>query len=71
MKDEPKLKKLVLKKETLRDLTTANADQVKAGVKGGGGNTYPTICIDCSYLTCNTHYASCKGCGGTKNKRCA
>ena len=35
MESEPKVKKLILKKETLRDLTAHNAGQIKAGGKGG------------------------------------
>ena len=38
MKTEPKVKKLTLKKETLRDLTAHNAGDVKGGAKGGRGD---------------------------------
>jgi hypothetical protein len=34
MKTEPKIKKLTLKKETLRDLTAQNAGEVKGGQCG-------------------------------------
>jgi hypothetical protein len=39
MKPEPKVRKLTLKKETLRDLTADHAGNVRGGAKGGNGNT--------------------------------
>jgi hypothetical protein len=39
MTKETKIKKLTLKKETLRDLTAHNAGEIKAGGRGGNGNT--------------------------------
>ncbi len=41
MKSENKVKKLVLRKETLRDLTAHNAGQVKGGGITGKGPTCP------------------------------
>jgi len=42
MESEPKVKKLILKKETLRDLTAHNAGEIMAG--GKGGNTKKLTC---------------------------
>ncbi len=69
MKNETKVKKLVLKKETLRDLTAQNAGGVKGGARTHGkkcatggcptggqtcaGYTCPTGVI-CSGFTCYT-----------------
>ncbi len=75
MKNEPKVKKLVLRKETLRDLTA----QTAGGVKGGGATRYGLGCTDptCANQTClrcPTFYVctagTCKGCGQTKGKHC-
>ena len=50
-------KKLTLNKETLCDLTARNAGEVKAGKKGGNGNTKKACatggCVD-SWLQCQT-----------------
>lgn len=40
-------KNLVLKKETLRDLTVHNQEQVKGGGKSKGGRTKKCITISC------------------------
>ncbi len=48
MKTEPKMKKLVLKKETLRDLTAQNAGGVK------GGKTRTKNCVSTSLCPSRT-----------------
>ncbi len=66
MKNEPKVKKLVLRKETLRDLTAANAAEVKGGGKAtryGYGCTGATCMDVCTVVTCNPcHYTKGKPC---------
>jgi hypothetical protein len=42
-----KVKKLTLNKETLRDLTSRNAGEVKAGDQGGKGNAKTTHTNKC------------------------
>ncbi len=56
MKKEIKVKKLVLRKETLRDLSAQNAGQVKGGAKTNGKK-----CVAASQagLTCPTNYPIC------------
>ena len=66
MKNETKVKKLVLRKETLRDLTAQNAGEVKGG-RGAGTRT----CY-CSY-TCRggaCHNTNGKACHYTHGKPC-
>ncbi len=58
MKNENKVKKLVLRKETLRDLTAQNTGEVK------GGATVRFCSVSCH--TCWTCH--CKG--KTYNKKC-
>ena len=58
MKTETKVKKLALKKETLRDLTARNAGEVK----GGGTQTMYMWCTMTCY-TCTCH-------AKTYNKKC-
>ncbi len=65
MKNENKVKKLVLRKETLRDLTAMNAGAVKGGSPTNGkrcsnggkatacGYGCPTYAVDCT-VTCYT-----------------
>ncbi len=73
MKNEPKVKKLVLRKETLRDLTAHNAGAVK-----GGGVTFKGItCVPTYYERgCYTWYlcpsptVTCKPCHLTNGKPC-
>jgi hypothetical protein len=43
MKSENKVKKLILKKETLRDLTAQNAGEVKGGGKAANTKKCPTV----------------------------
>ncbi len=52
--------KLILKKETLRDLSATNAGEVK----GGGGNTKNKNCL--SVMICETKLVCTHGCGSTK-----
>ncbi len=60
MKKENKVKKLVLKKETLRDLTAQNAGAVMGGMKKTLNCTLaPTAC---RFFTCRCH-AHTKKCG--------
>ncbi len=54
------IKKLTLNRETLRDLTTRNAGQVK----GGTGLWCTATCKNCTHNTC----AKCNG--HTYNKKC-
>ncbi len=65
MKNEPKVKKLILKKETLRDLTAHNAGQVKGGSVGG-------YCSWTCIQTCGcvSNLGTCKCHGKTYNKHC-
>ncbi len=73
MKSKKHIKRLVLRKETLRDLTAANAAGVKGGVKAtryGYGCTTPTY----NYL-CPTYIYMCptvtsKPCHYTKGNPC-
>ncbi len=70
MKTEPKVKKLVLRKETLRDLTAQNAGAVK-----GGGVTFKGItCTPTWDYRCPTYYVctvwTWKGCGQSRGKHC-
>ncbi len=59
MKTEPEVRKLVLRKETLRDLTAQNAVEVK-----GGAGTH-----SCAWCTVSCH--TCLRCHGkTYNKKC-
>ncbi len=52
MKNETKVKKLVLKKETLRDLTAQNAGEVKGGSRAGGCSWWCTYTVKpCHRLT--------------------
>jgi len=44
MKTETKIKKLALKKETLRDLTAHNAGEIRAGGKGGNTKNCTNKC---------------------------
>jgi hypothetical protein len=58
MKPEPKVKKLMLRKETLRDLTADHAGNVRGGGKGGNGNTKKcggggSLCSRCETGTCS------------------
>ncbi len=60
MKHEPKVRKLVLKKETLRDLTAQNAGAVTGGMKKTLHCTLaPTAC---RFFTCRCH-GNTKKCG--------
>ncbi len=56
MKNDPKVKKLVLRKETLRDLTAQNAGEVKGGSRAGGCSWWCTVTV--------------KPCDFTKGKAC-
>ncbi len=60
MKNEPKVKKLVLRKETLRDLSAQNAGQVKGGAKTNGKKCVAATQagLTCG-VTCPTYYAIC------------
>ncbi len=60
MKSESKVKKLVLRKETLRDLTAGNATEVKGGATGGNA---------CSFF-CSASCPTCRCHGKTYNKKC-
>ncbi len=53
MKYEPKVKKLMLKKETLRDLTAQNGEAVMGGMKK---TLYCTLApTACRFFTCRCH----------------
>ena len=54
MKTETKIKKLILKKETLRDLTTHHATEVKGGACGLFTGTPPR-----TWLLCHGKTAKC------------
>ncbi len=61
MKTEPRVKKLMLRKETLRDLTAQNAGQVKGGEKRSFFCTkWATACL---FFTCKCHGNTRKPCG--------
>ncbi len=63
MKNEPKVKKLVLRKETLRDLTAQNTGEVKGGSAACSRTCY------CTY-TCKCHYSKGQACHYTHGKPC-
>ncbi len=65
MKNEPKVKRLVLRKETLRDLTAQNAGAVKGGAITKKGPTCPGYTVPCTY-----ELYSCKCHGRTYNQKC-
>ncbi len=72
MKSENKVKKLVLRKETLRDLTAQNAGQVKGGVTipPGACSAWGCYTRGCTALLCSVGCAT-GGCHGkTYNKKC-
>ncbi len=63
MKSDNRVKKLVLRKETLSDLTAHKAGEVKGGAKGGKKTQHCTTGVKataCGY-GCRT-YATCTGC---------
>ncbi len=69
MKNEPKVKRLVLRKETLRDLTAANAAEVKGGFAGTAACSRTCYCT--SYITtCKCHETQGQACHYTHGKPC-
>ncbi len=71
MKNESKVKKLVLRKETLRDLTAQNAGQIKGNNKTNLWATCPYACLTGLTCLCPTVLAASCGChGNTRNKKC-
>ncbi len=73
MKNEPKVKKLVLMKETLRDLTAHNAGWVKGGPKGGKATNKcaPSGKPTCGGFTCNTGVTCLNTCAVCTGSGCA
>ncbi len=72
MKSENKVKKLVLRRETLRDLTAQNAGGVKGGGSGKGAGCFTNgscfySCAGCSQ-SCGAVSCGCHG--HTYNKKC-
>jgi hypothetical protein len=62
MKTETNTKKLILKKETLRDLMARNAGQVKGGGKTNGKKCVSNTC-DCGTRTCAATGCYCETAG--------
>ncbi len=66
-------KKLTLSKETLRDLTVQDADEVKGGQVSGYGICSRACGTGGCYYTVDCHhsyYYTCKCQGKTYNKKC-
>ncbi len=63
MKNETKVKKLMLRKETLRDLTARNAGAIKGGMK-------KTADFYCTYQLTVCYAYTCKCHGRTYNQKC-
>jgi hypothetical protein len=71
MKNEPQIKKLVLRRETLRDLTAQNAGEVKGGPQFSVGNhcrTYGASCYCTTVKACT--YTHGQACHYTHGKPC-